>query len=65
MDQMDYISMSSTLPTPLPPPSISLVALNILTALNPKTKDIQVFKGKIPFQFNFLDCYDFFNSSLL
>uniref|UniRef100_A0A914NNZ3 DNA-directed DNA polymerase family B exonuclease domain-containing protein n=1 Tax=Meloidogyne incognita TaxID=6306 RepID=A0A914NNZ3_MELIC len=42
MDQMDYISMSSTLPTPLPPPSITLVALNILTALNPKTKDIQI-----------------------
>nr|CAD2204020.1 unnamed protein product [Meloidogyne enterolobii] len=42
MDQMDYISMSSTLPTPLPPPSITLVVLNILTALNPKTKDTQI-----------------------
>ncbi|CAK5056119.1 unnamed protein product [Meloidogyne enterolobii] len=29
MDQMDYISMSSTLPTPLPPPSITLVIVMI------------------------------------
>uniref|UniRef100_A0A1I8B2I3 DNA polymerase n=1 Tax=Meloidogyne hapla TaxID=6305 RepID=A0A1I8B2I3_MELHA len=42
MDQMDYISMSSASSTPIPPPSITLVALNILTALNPETKDIQI-----------------------
>lgn len=42
MGQLDCISMSPASTSPISPPSINLIAFNVLTALNPETKDIQI-----------------------
>jgi hypothetical protein len=39
MEEMDNISMASNPPDP---PQISIIALNLLTAFNPETKENQV-----------------------